>query len=112
MAFATWQADPSDENTQALDNAEAARTQAQLAMQQAQQTYNDLKQQTPKMPVLSDFTESSADYSWGISDGSDADDSDGKILPPTDMITVEVMRDSKLRILLHLEKCALRRSKR
>ena len=26
MAFATWQADPSDENTQALDNAEAART--------------------------------------------------------------------------------------
>ena len=78
MAFATWQADPSDENTQALDNAEAARTQAQLAMQQAQQTYNDLKQQTPKMPVLSDFTESSADYSWGISDGSDADDSDGE----------------------------------
>ena len=77
-AFATWQADPSDENTQALDNAEAARTQAQLAMQQAQQTYNDLKQQTPKMPVLSDFTESSADYSWGISDGSDADDSDGE----------------------------------
>ena len=64
--------------TQALDNAEAARTQAQLAMQQAQQTYNDLKQQTPKMPVLSDFTESSADYSWGISDGSDADDSDGE----------------------------------
>ena len=78
MAFATWQADPSDENTQALDNAEAARTQAQLAMQQAQQTYNDLKQQTPKMPVLSDFTESSADYSWGISDGSEADDSDGE----------------------------------
>ena len=78
MAFATWQTDPSDENTQALDNAEAARTQAQLAMQQAQQTYNDLKQQTPKMPVLSDFTESSADYSWGISDGSDADDSDGE----------------------------------
>lgn len=78
MAFAIWQADPSDENTQALDNAEAARTQAQLAMQQAQQTYNDLKQQTPKMPVLSDFTESSPDYSWGISDGSDADDSDGE----------------------------------
>ena len=47
------------------DNAEAARTQAQLAMQQAQQTYNDLKQQTPKMPVLSDFTESSADYLMG-----------------------------------------------
>lgn len=78
MAFATWQANPSDENTQALDNAEAARTQAQLAMQQAQQTYNDFKQQTPRMPVLSDFTESSADYSWGISDGSDADDSDGE----------------------------------
>lgn len=78
MAFATWQADPSDENAQALDNAETARTQAQLTMQQAQQTYNDLKQQTPKMPVLSDFTESSADYSWGISDGSDADDSDGE----------------------------------
>ena len=31
-----------------------------------------------KMPVLSDFTESSADYSWGISDGSEADDSDGE----------------------------------
>ena len=57
---------------------QAAETEKEAAMQQAQQTYNDLKQQTPKMPVLSDFTESSADYSWGISDGSDADDSDGE----------------------------------
>ena len=106
MAFATWQADPSDENTQALDNAEAPEagrvllvTPAVYALMKkspdivmdtdfsaelrlkgviAQLTYNDLKQQTPKMPVLSDFTESSADYSWGISDGSDADDSDGE----------------------------------
>ena len=30
------------------------------------------------MPVLSEFTESSADYSWGISDGSDADMSELK----------------------------------
>ena len=72
-----YQQQLSDLNAQ-YNQAQSDYKQAQLAMQQAQQTYNDLKQQTPKMPVLSDFTESSADYSWGISDGSDADDSDGE----------------------------------
>ena len=75
IAFATWQADPSDENLQALNDAESARTQAQLAMQQAKQTYEDYKLQTPQMPALSDFTGSDADYSAGFSDGTDADDS-------------------------------------
>ena len=75
IAFATWQADPSDENLQALNEAEAARTQAQLTMQQAKQAYDDYKAQTPQMPALSDFTGSDSDYSAGFSDGTDTDDS-------------------------------------
>lgn len=75
IAFATWQADPSDENLQALNEAESARTQTQLAMQQAKQAYDDYKLQTPQMPVLSDFTGSDSAYSGGFTDGTDTDDS-------------------------------------
>lgn len=92
MAFATWQADPSDENTQALDNAEAARTQAQLAMQQAQQTYNDLKQQTPKMPGYFLISQKAVQITHGEFQTVQMQMTVmGKILPPPDMITVEVM---------------------
>lgn len=75
IAFATWQADPSDENLQAVNEAESARTQTQLAMQQAKQAYDDYKLQTPQMPVLSDFTGSDSAYSGGFTDGTDTDDS-------------------------------------
>lgn len=76
IAFATWQADPSDENLQTLNEAESARTQAQLAMQQAKQAYDDYKLQTPQMPTLADVTENDSAYSGGFSDGTDIDDSD------------------------------------
>ena len=76
IAFATWQADPSDENLQALNEAESARTQAQLAMQQAKQAYDDYKLQTPQMPTLADVTGDNSAYSGGFSDGTDIDDSD------------------------------------
>lgn len=74
IAFATWQADPSDENLQALNEAESARTQAQLSMQQAKQAYDDCRLQTPQMPTLADFTGSDSGYSGGFSDGSDGTD--------------------------------------
>ena len=76
MAFATWQADSSDENLQALNEAESYRTQAQLAMQQAKQDYDDCRSQTPQMPTLADFTGSDSAYSGGFSDGSDGTDTD------------------------------------
>ena len=76
IAFATWQADPSDENLQALNEAESARTQAQLSMQQAKQAYDDCRSQTPQMPTLADFTGSDSAYSGGFSDGSDGTDTD------------------------------------
>lgn len=43
MAFAQWQADPSDENAQALDDAEAARSQAEIDSQQAKEAYENKK---------------------------------------------------------------------
>ena len=76
IAFATWQADSSDENLQALNEAESSRTQAQLAMQQAKQDYDDCRSQTPQMPTLADFTGSDSAYSGGFSDGSDGTDTD------------------------------------
>ena len=52
MAFAQWQADPSDENAQALDDAEAARSQAEINSQQAKEAYEDKKVNQPKMPDM------------------------------------------------------------
>ena len=76
MAFATWQADPSDENMQALNAAETSRTQAQIAMQQAKQAYEDYKQQTPQMPDLSDFTQNSSGSLEEFTDGTEDDSSE------------------------------------
>ncbi len=76
IAFATWQADSSDGNLQTLNEAESDRTQAQLAMQQAKQNYDDYKSQAPQMPALSDFTGNNSAYSGGFSDGTDIDDND------------------------------------
>ena len=75
VAFATWQADSSDENLEVLNEAESARTQAQLAMQQAKQSYDDYKLQIPQMPALTDFTGNDTASSGGFSDGTDIDDS-------------------------------------
>ena len=76
MAFATWQADPSDENIQALNAAETSRTQAQIAMQQAKQVYEDYKQQTPQMPDLADFTQNSSGFLEEFTDGTEDDTSE------------------------------------
>lgn len=76
MEFATWQADPSDENIQALNAAETSRTQAQIAMQQAKQAYEDYKQQTPQMPDLSDFTQNSSGSLEEFTDGTEDDTSE------------------------------------
>ncbi len=76
MAFATWQADPFDENIQALSAAETSRTQAQIAMQQAKQAYEDYKQQTPQMPDLSDFTQNSSGSLEEFTDGTEDDTSE------------------------------------
>ncbi|RGI60370.1 efflux RND transporter periplasmic adaptor subunit [Ruminococcus sp. TM10-9AT] len=76
MAFATWQADSSDENMQALNAAETSRTQAQIAMQQAKQAYEDYKQQTPQMPDLSDFTQNSSGSLEEFTDGTEDDTSE------------------------------------
>lgn len=76
IAFATWQADPSDENIQALNAAETSRTQAQIAMQQAKQAYEDYKQQTPQMPDLADFTQNSSGSLEEFTDGTEDDTSE------------------------------------
>lgn len=55
MAFAQWQADPSDENAQALDDAEAARSQAEIDSQQAKEAYENKKADQPQMPEYADF---------------------------------------------------------
>ena len=58
MAFAQWQADPSDENAQALDDAEGARSQAEINSQQAKEAYEDKKANQPKMPEYADYSKS------------------------------------------------------
>mgnify|MGYP000647612822 FL=1 len=60
MAFAQWQADQSDENAQALDEAEAARSQAEITCQEAKEAYEDKKVSQPKMPEYSDYSSSVA----------------------------------------------------
>lgn len=79
MAFSEWQADPSDENKEALNNCEAARSEALIGRDQAKEAYEDFKSEQPKAPVLSDFTSSSSSSSSEdlFTDGSGSDyDSD------------------------------------
>ena len=56
MAFA----EQSDENAQALDEAEAARSQAEITCQEAKEAYEDKKANQPKMPEYSDYSNSAA----------------------------------------------------
>ena len=60
MAFAQWQAEQNDENAQALDEAEAARSQAEITCQEAKEAYEDKKASQPKMPEYSDYSSSAA----------------------------------------------------
>ena len=78
MAFAQWQADPSDENAQALDEAEAARSQAEIDSQQAKEAYEDKKANQPKMPEYADYSNSSQTSSEDdlFTDGTDSSGQD------------------------------------
>lgn len=74
MAFSAWQSDPSEENTQKLNECEAARSEALIGREQAKEAYDDFKDQKPKMPTLSDFTSgSTSSSSDAFSDGSTSD---------------------------------------
>lgn len=56
MAFAQWQADSSDENAAALEDAESTKSQAEIDCQQAKEAYEDKKANAPKMPEYSDYS--------------------------------------------------------
>lgn len=74
MAFARWQADQSDENAQALDEAESTRSQAEIDCQAAKEAYEDKKAAQPKMPEYSDY--SSAGGEDFVTDGTQDDGQD------------------------------------
>ena len=77
MAFAQWQADPSDENAQALDDAEAARSQAEIDSQQAKEAYEDKKANQPKMPEYADYSNSQNSSQSGLfTDGTEGSGQD------------------------------------
>ena len=67
MAFQTWSSAQSDENAAALDVAESARNDAQIAYQNAKSAYEDYKTQKPAAPAMNDVN------SEIISDGNEAD---------------------------------------
>ena len=67
MAFQTWSSEQSDENAAALDVAESARNDAQIAYQNAKSAYEDYKIQKPAAPAMNDVN------SEIISDGNTAD---------------------------------------
>ena len=67
MAFQTWSSEQSDENAAALDVAESARNDAQIAYQNAKSAYEDYKTQKPAAPAMNDVN------SEIISDGNEAD---------------------------------------
>ena len=67
MAFQTWSSEQSDENAAALDVAESARNDAQIAYQNAKSAYEDYKTQKPAAPAMNDAN------SEIISDGNEAD---------------------------------------
>lgn len=83
MAFTSWSGDQSQENTEVLSQAEADRSAAQIAYQNAQTAYEDYKTQTPAAPLLSDFT-GTPDL---VTDGTAADFSDS---PSSDSTSVSV----------------------
>lgn len=67
MAFQTWSSEQSDENAAALDVAESARNDAQIAYQNAKSAYEDYKTQKPTAPTMNDVNGGST------SEGSAAD---------------------------------------
>lgn len=70
MAFATWQADPSEGNVEALHQAEQVRSQAEITKNQTREAYETMKAREPKMPALSDFENAVFSGSDELTDGS------------------------------------------
>ncbi|MGI6070170.1 MAG: efflux RND transporter periplasmic adaptor subunit [Blautia sp.] len=52
LAFETWSNDQTDENQQAVNEKEAVRSQAQIAMEQAADTYDQLTANPPAQPQM------------------------------------------------------------
>ena len=70
MAFQVWTADPSDENTAALSQAEELRSEAQIELQNAQTAYEDYKKMQPAPPQQEDFS-SDVPGTEFVSDGTE-----------------------------------------
>ena len=77
MAFQTWSVDQSDENAEALSEADQARNDAQITYQAAKTAYDDYKSQKPEAPAMSDYTDSTGDASSDLlSDGTNVSAAD------------------------------------
>lgn len=72
MAFSAWELDQSEENAAAVENAEQARSQAQITYQDAQSALESMKAQPPQMPVMAEFMAQASGGDF-VSDGSDMD---------------------------------------
>ena len=100
MAFQTWSSEQSDENAAALDVAESARNDAQIAYQNAKSAYEDYKTQKPTAPTMNDVnggstSEGSAADSI-FSDSSQASDSgsDTTVTADTSALEAELEKAS------------------
>ena len=94
MAFAQWQADSSDENAAALEEAESTKSQAEIDLQQAKEGYEDKKANAPKMPEYSDYSNAGQEDfvtdGTGESDGDFSDQGTGTTDSTTDSGTASV----------------------
>ncbi len=72
MAFQVWTADPNDENTAALSQAEELRSEAQIELQNAQAAYKDYKNMQPAAPQQEDFSSDDPGTEF-VSDGTELD---------------------------------------
>ena len=97
MAFQTWSADQSDENAEALSEADQVRNDAQIAYQTAKAAYDDYKSQKPEAPVMSDYTDSSVDASSDLlSDGTGVSTADQNATDTSTVTADTTALESKL----------------
>ena len=97
MAFQTWSADQSDENAEALSEADQVRNDAQIAYQAAKAAYDDYKSQKPETPVMSDYTDSSVDASSDLlSDGTGVSTADQNATDTSTVTGDTTVLESKL----------------
>ena len=103
MAFQIWSSDQSDENAAALDVAENARNDAQIAYQNAKSVYEDYKTQKPTAPAMNDVNSGStsrgsaedsifSDSSQAVTDNSS--DTSGTVTADTSALEAELEKAS------------------